>query len=180
MKNAIQILCVVITLSACTLKAGSPAESFNSTASKNKALALAFYEKVVNAHNVAMIDSFMAENYIEHEYDTHFAGNKKGVKKAFQHYFEAIPDMHTKVNFIMAEGDLVTVNITTSGTNTGPIYGRPATNRKFEINGADIIRFKNGKAVEHWGYQEEGKMLNQLGLLKGLMKEEKNQAANTK
>lgn len=176
MKSLIQVVCIMVLLSACTLRAGSPVETFNSTASRNKAMAIDFYEKVVNAHNVAMIDSFMADNYVEHEYDTHFAGNKKGVKKAFQHYFEAIPDMHTKVNFIMAEGDLVTVQITTTGTNTGPIYGKPATNRKFEINGADIIRFKNGKAVEHWGYQEEGKMLTQLGLIRSLMKEEKNEA----
>ncbi|HLP49349.1 MAG TPA: ester cyclase [Chitinophagales bacterium] len=176
MFRLIQTICVAVVLSACTLKAGTPSETLNSTTSRNKAQAIAFYEKVVNAHNVAMIDSFMADSYVEHEYDTHFAGTKKGVKKAFQHYFEAIPDMHTKVNFIMAEGDLVTVQITTTGTNTGPIYGRPATNRKFEINGADIIRFKNGKAVEHWGYQEEGKMLTQLGLIKSLMKEEKNEA----
>jgi predicted SnoaL-like aldol condensation-catalyzing enzyme len=124
-----------------------------------------------------MLDSFLTDSYIEHQYDTHFAGNKKGVKKAFAHYFEGIPDMQVKVNFIMAEGDFVTTQITTTGTNTGSIYGRPATNKKFEINGVDIIRFKNGKAVEHWGYAEEGKMLTQLGLIRGLLKEVKREEA---
>jgi hypothetical protein len=31
--------------------------------------------------------------------------------------------------------------------------------------GCDILRFENGKAAEHWGYMEEGKMMQQLGLM---------------
>ena len=138
---------------------------------RNRAIATRFYAKVVNNHNVDALDSFAASNYLEHQYDTHYDSDLKGVKKAFRDYFTAFPDMHVKVNFMMAEGDLVTAQITTTGTNTGRIYGQKPTNKKFEINGVDITRFKNGKVEEHWGYAEEGKLLTQLGLIRPLVRE---------
>lgn len=138
---------------------------------QNKSIALGFYEDVVNAHNVEAIHLYASDKYLEHQYDTHFDSDLKGVKKAFKAYFTAFPDMHIKVNFIMVEGDLVTTQITTSGTNTGPIYGHKPTNKKIVINGVDIVRIKNGKVEEHWGYAEEGKLLTQLGLIRPLIKE---------
>ena len=31
----------------------------------------------------------------------------------------------------------------------------------------DVLRFENGKVVEHWGYMEEMKMMEQLGMMGG-------------
>ncbi|MES2622134.1 MAG: ester cyclase [Bacteroidota bacterium] len=138
---------------------------------RNREIALRFYEEVINVQNVDALDKFCSPNYLEHQYDTHFDSDLKGVKKAFKEYFRAFPDMHVKVNFMMAEGDLLTAHITTTGTNTGSIYGQKPTNKKMEINGVDITRFKNGKVEEHWGFAEEGKLLTQLGLIRPLMKE---------
>lgn len=155
-----------------TAKSIEPALPTNTEEEKqNRITAQHFYDVVINKHNVAMIDSFAAPEYLEHQYDTHYDSDRKGIKKAFADYFIAFPDMHVKANFMMAEDDLVTAQITTTGTNTGRIYGQKATNKKFEINGVDITRFKNGKVVEHWGYAEEGKLLTQLGLIRPLIKE---------
>jgi len=33
------------------------------------------------------------------------------------------------------------------------------------ISGVDIIKFKDGKAIEHWGYNEEMKMMEQMGMM---------------
>jgi steroid delta-isomerase-like uncharacterized protein len=173
MKKVMPIFLIPVVLFVIAMKPESTIEKESPSTQKEKNIALArrFYEEVVNQHNVDKIDSFASSEYVEHQYDTHFDGDLKGIKKAFKHYFSAFPDMHVKVNFMMAENDLVTVQITTTGTNTGSIYGRPATNKKFEINGVDIIRFKHGKVVEHWGYAEEGKLLTQLGLIRSMMRE---------
>jgi predicted SnoaL-like aldol condensation-catalyzing enzyme len=155
-------------------------EKNSATEERNKVLARRFYEDVVNKHNLAMVDSYAAPEYVEHQYDTHFAGDLTGTKKAFAAYFKAFPDMHVKVNFMMVEGDLVTTQISTTGTNTGPIYGRKGTGKKIDINGVDIVRFENGKAVEHWGYAEEGKLLSQLGLIGPLIKAGRKEAIEEK
>ena len=176
MKRIMQIGAVALLLGAFAIRAEKTNELENPFSQKEKNIAVArkFYEEVVNKHNVDMIDSFASSEYVEHQYDTHFDGDLKGIKKAFSHYFNAFPDIQVKVNFIIAENDLVVAQITTTGTNAGSIYGRPATNKKVEINGVDIIRFRHGKAVEHWGYAEEGKMLTQLGLVRSIMKAEKD------
>ena len=49
-----------------------------------------------------------------------------------------------------------------------------ATNKAIDVNGVDIVKFADGKGVEHWGYTEESKMMKQLGL--GEEKEEKEEA----
>src|SRR5688572_17785580 len=173
MKTILQVLAIAVVMTACSTREENPdqkgetktTESVAEKAAekpappppseeKNKKIAMRFYEEVINKHNVDAISDFAAANYLEHQYDTHFDSDLTGIKKAFADYFTAFPDMHVKVNFMMVEGDLVTAQITTTGTNTGPIYGQKATNKKFEINGVDIIRFKNGKVEEHWGYAE--------------------------
>ena len=199
MKKVIQIITTAIVFTACNNPVEKPveqvaaksiektvekiAEKNSAVENKNIAIANTFYAIVINKHNVAMLDSFAALNYLEHQYDTHYDSDLKGVKKAFTDYFKSFPDMKVKVNFMMAEGDLVMAQITTTGTNTGPIYGQKPTNKKFEINGVDITRFKNGKVEEHWGYAEEGKLLTQLGLIRPLVREgrkEQREAAQRK
>jgi predicted ester cyclase len=39
----------------------------------------------------------------------------------------------------------------------------PATDRTIGVDGGDILRFENGKAVEHWGNLDETRMMQQLG-----------------
>ncbi len=188
MKSLTQIVIIALLFYACNTKVSEPAkqevikqapvqlaEKPVTTEIKNREIAIRFYAEVVNKHNVNAIDSFASPAYLEHQYDTHYDSDRKGIKKAFTDYFNSFPDMHVKVNFMMAEGDLVTAQITTTGTNTGSIYGQKATNKKFEINGVDITRFKNGKVEEHWGYAEEGKLLTQLGLIRPLVKESRRQ-----
>ena len=51
-----------------------------------------------------------------------------------------------------------------TGTNTGSMFGHKPSGKKVKIDGADIMRFENGKSVEHWGYMEETKFLHQLGM----------------
>jgi predicted SnoaL-like aldol condensation-catalyzing enzyme len=131
--------CNAQLIANCTVEECNSSQESNKTTEKgnlkslkeqNKSIALGFYQNVVNAHNVEAIHLYASDNYLEHQYDTHFDSDLKGVKKAFKAYFTAFPDMHIKVNFIMVDGDLVTTQITTTGTNTGPIYGHKPTNKK--------------------------------------------------
>ena len=44
--------------------------------------------------------------------------------------------------------------------------GHHARNRQtLDVMGCDVFRFENGKAAEHWGYMEDMKMMQQLGLM---------------
>lgn len=70
-------------------------------------------------------------------------------------------DLHLTV-----EGDRVIAHYRWKAKNTGAMMeGMPATNLPVDVYTVDILRFANGKIVEHWGYMEEMKMMEQLGMM---------------
>jgi steroid delta-isomerase-like uncharacterized protein len=74
---------------------------------------------------------------------------------------DAFPDREFKEEFLIAEGDLVVLHWTMTGTHRGGILGRPATGKKVQTSGTEIIRIKNGKIVEHMG-DDTGHVLDLL------------------
>ena len=77
----------------------------------------------------------------------------------------AFPDMHAEINDLIVEGDKAVLRTTMSGTHTGDFMGIPPTGKSFSIDAIDIMRFENGRAVEHWGLTDDAGMMRQLGLL---------------
>ncbi len=69
---------------------------------------------------------------------------------------------------LTTEGDRVIAHYRWKAKNTGAMApGMPATNAPVDVYTVDILRFENGKIVEHWGYMEEMKMMEQLGMMGG-------------
>ncbi len=89
----------------------------------------------------------------------------EGFQRVTALFHAAFPDMKISENMVIAEGDLAMSHFRMTGTNKGEFMGMPATGKAIDIEGVDIVRFANGKAVEHWGYYEEAKMMQQLGLM---------------
>ena len=97
-----------------------------------------------------------------------FAGQEPGteaMKQMMSMFFTAFPDMHSHVDFMVAEGDIVAGRMTTTGTNQGDFMGIPATGKKITMTETHIVRIANGKAVEHWGNADELGMMHQLGVI---------------
>lgn len=63
---------------------------------------------------------------------------------------KALPDMHVKVNPILAEYDLVSVYWNASGTNAQEGMGFPATGRRIVVPGMTLFRCKARKISEEW------------------------------
>ncbi len=64
----------------------------------------------------------------------------------------AFPDMQFTVDLLVESGDIVVSNWTLTGTHSGgPYYDVPPSGKRVTINGTGILRFRDGKIVEHWG-----------------------------
>jgi predicted ester cyclase len=64
----------------------------------------------------------------------------------------AFPDMRFEVSLLLESGDLVVSNWTLTGTHSGAAYyDVPPSGERVVINGTAILRFRDGKVVEHWG-----------------------------
>ena len=147
------------------MSCSSPASKENDASAKNKEAMLKVQE-AFSSGNAEGLENYVAENMIEHSPDPMIkTTGLQGLKDAIKMYKTAFPDMKMTSVSMVAEGDLVVGHINIKGNNSGPMGEMPATNKTMDVNGVDIVRFENGKGVEHWGYWEEMKMMTQLGLM---------------
>lgn len=129
----------------------------------NKAMFKKFMDEVINKGNMAMIDEFLSEDFVEHEpMPPGIPEGREGCKAFFTMYREAFPDAKMTIDDMIAEGDKVVARQTWTGTNKGAFMGMPATGNQVKFDVIDIVRMKDGKAVEHWGVYDGATMMQQL------------------
>lgn len=162
MKNLIYIFAIAVMAASCKMPGNNMGDS---TADVNKARMQKFYYEVINAHNVAVLDSFCSADFVDHNPDPGHSGKgMDDLKASFTDFMTGFPDIHVSTNFMIAQGDTVMAHVTMTGTNSGAMGGMPATNKQFSMDGIDVIVIKDGKAVERWGFFDSMKMKD-LGML---------------
>ena len=77
----------------------------------------------------------------------------------------AFPDLHFAIEDLIAEGDTVAGRLTMNGTHTGPLMSMPPTRRAIRQAHMHFVRFRDGKAIEHWGLRDDVGMMRQIGLM---------------
>jgi predicted SnoaL-like aldol condensation-catalyzing enzyme len=131
----------------------------------NKKVVREFYEEIFRKHNLAVTDRYMHDDYIQHNPDAD--QGLKGFVEFHVGFFAAIPDHYAKVNEVVAEGDLVYVYNTITGTHTGQGFlGLPPTGHKVKYDVVDMFRMRDGKLCEHWDVADTRALFLQVGALK--------------
>ena len=130
----------------------------------NKALARRFYEEVFGNGNMSAMDEFGAPDLIDHNAMPGQGPGLEGVKQMFVEWMTAFSDWKIDIQAMVAEGDLVATLFTTTATHTGEIMGAPATGKRLTTHGIDMVRFREGKAIEVWHYGDDMMMLAEIGV----------------
>jgi len=135
--------------------------------SANKTLVRRWFEEVWNQGREDTIDSLFAANGIGYGLgDTEApVQGPGGIKPFVRNLRGALPDIHMKIEDIMAEGDRVTVRITAEGTHKGGNLGVAPTGGRVRIEGIVIVRIANGQIVEGWNSWDQLGLLRQIGAL---------------
>ena len=128
----------------------------------NKEAMARFFDEI-NAGNMGVIDELIAEDLVEHD-PLAPTPDREGVRQFFAMAFAAFPDLHFQVLHTVGEGDLVMAHGLFQATHEGEFMGIPATGRRIDVPFVDIVRFRDARAVEHWGVMDSGVMMKQLGL----------------
>ena len=136
------------------------------SAADNKAITQRFFDEVINGRNFDVIDEMVADDFVEHE---SFPGNPtvgpEAPRANMQMFAASFPDFRITPDVMIGEGDLVAVMATMTGTHRGEFMGIPPTNKSFEVQVMDVIQYRDGKAIAHWGLTDQGAMMEQLGLM---------------
>ena len=133
---------------------------------QNKALVRRFLEKVWNEGDLAAIEECLATNYINH--DPSVAGQPPGpevYRRAVTQFRTAFPGLHTTIEQVIAEGDMVVVRGTDRATHHGEFMGIPATGKQVTVPWMAIYRVTDGKIVEEWVGTDSMGTLRQLGVI---------------
>jgi len=145
----------------------SPASAQNNPVlEKNKAVARRLFEEALSQSKWDVFEQIHAKNFVGHsaKRDVTLAEDLESAKQ----WAQAFPGGTCEVNQLIAEGDMVVVRWTASGTNTAAGNGLPATGKSARVTGITIFRVKDGLLSEEWGLIDMWGLLKQLGLAQPL------------
>jgi len=128
---------------------------------ENKALIRGLYE-AYNKHNVALLDKFIAPDYVHH------AQKLRGLESVKQYetmVYKGFSDLHDTIEDIIAEEDKVWVRVKVTGTHKGEYRGLAPTGKKITVTYVGIHRIADGKVVERWSVYDMLDFYRQLGVV---------------
>jgi predicted ester cyclase len=136
-----------------------------STTEENKAQFRRAYEEVLNRGELSGVDELIAPEFLNHEAPPGRDRGPESMRGLANMLRTAFPDLHFEIEELVAEGDIVAGRLTMSGTHDGPLMGMPPTGRAVRQDHMHFVRYREGKAVEHWGVRDELGMMQQMGIM---------------
>jgi len=130
---------------------------------ENKAIFHRIYEEFLNQGNSDVADELFVTNYVNHSIPPGQPQGLAGEKQFIATFRTAFPDIQFTIEDLIAEGDKVVGRVTWRGTHKGELMGIHPTGKKVTVEGIDIIRFADGKAVENWYSGDTLGLMQQLG-----------------
>ena len=113
--------------------------------------------------DVTVFDKHSSQDFVEHQYGFN-PPNVESVKKAVHSLHTAFSDFSMVIEDLVVYDDKVWGRMTTRGIQKGQFGPMPPTGKKIEITVIDIMRFKEGRLIEHWGVPDRLAAMEQLGM----------------
>lgn len=135
-----------------------------SLTSVNKKIISSYFDEVVNTQSLNRMNEYFSQDYIWHQMggtDSHSNQDSSHIAM-LRFIFTAIPDIHYTINNIVAEGDMIAVNSTVTGTAKSEMFGLPAAQKKVNFKQMFFFRLVNNKIKEEWEVVDVDGMKTQL------------------
>jgi predicted ester cyclase len=130
-----------------------------------KAKARRIWEEIFPGGDVDRLAEVIADDGIDHSARPDEPQGLVGVQQTMLWLASVFSDQRWEINQVIGEGDTVVVYCTFHGRHTGDLMGIPPTNREVAYDYVQILRFRDGKAVERWGVRDDMALMRQLGVL---------------
>lgn len=94
-----------------------------------------YLDEVMNGRDAAALDELVADETL---------------KQRVRLFLDAFPDLVVDTNLVVANGDLVGVNLTGRGTHEGTFQGVPPTGRTWAATCSAFYRVADGRIADFW------------------------------
>lgn len=173
--NKLFAFCAIIlalAIVACNQEKTSPAAITDAAAmkasvdAKKADVVKKFYPALQNGDWTA-IEKMMASDFTDHSPWTPKSGlvGRDTAIHMLKSIRESFPNMKYEILRTAVDGDYVFVHYRFTGSNDGPYMGMPATNKKLDFTGVDLIQMKDSLVTAHWDYGDNITYMKQMGLM---------------
>jgi len=115
--------------------------------------------------DVAALSDVVHPECFNHELPPGMPQGLEGMLQVMLWLNRAFSDLCYEIHQVIAEGDTVVVHCTMRGRHTGEFMGVPPTSQPIAANQIHIVRFQDGKGIEHWAVRDDLTLMQQLGAL---------------
>lgn len=113
------------------------------------------YGRAGRAQDADAADDEAVDKEIGADFVAHGPGGRTDTAESWKglarHILDAMPDVKTELEDVVATGDRVVVRFTSRGTHEGEFLGVAPTGRALTTGGIEIYRLESGRIVECWG-----------------------------
>jgi predicted ester cyclase len=160
MNKLLLFLATVISLCffSCTdTSSTTSSSSSDSQSEKNRANSREVYT-AMETGDVSKVDSFIDKDIVDHEGNIH---GLDSLKKMFANMHNSVKDLKMESIANATDGDYNFAYVRMTGTTTDASMGM-AAGTKLDMMFVDVVKIKDGKAVEHWGYSDRNDMMKMM------------------
>ena len=111
--------------------------------------------------NLLVIDQYVSENFIEHQFGA--KNGKEGLKNTIAYLHSSLSNLKYELQNSIVEGSTVWTHYKSTAIQSGTFMNIPPSGSQISINVMDIFRFENGLLAEHWGVPDRFAAMMQLG-----------------
>lgn len=153
----------------CVLVSSAQATSKDNSQAKNKANTLKV-DRAIETGDVSKLDAFIDKNIVDHAGENGDIIGLDAVKNMFLQMHNHISNIKIESIANATDGDYHFNLARMTGTTNSEYMGMPA-NTPIDMTNVNVVRIKNGKAVEHWRYSDPKdimKMMHMRMMNKGM------------
>jgi predicted ester cyclase len=132
---------------------------------RNKAAARRTWEEIFPACDVEGLAEVIDPDVVERDRRPDEPLGFEGIKRTMFWLSTVFSDQRWEVQDVIGEGDMVVARMTHHGRHTGDLMGIPPTGREVAYQYVHFVRFRDGKAIEHWGVRDDMTLMRQLGVV---------------
>jgi predicted ester cyclase len=163
---AVLALFVILSFVSCDNAAKQQESTTAPVKEENKKaeMAKSFYP-LFEKGDWASIEKMISADFTDHNPWTPPAGvsGRDTAMKALKDFRTAFPNMKFEILHTAVDGDMVFVHYHFTASNDGPFMGMPATNKKLDFTGIDLLGIKDSIFTEHWDYGDNITFMKQMG-----------------